>query len=184
MALAANGGSYAMWAEATEAIKKYGWMVKSPSGYPLQSPYVSIASVGVSDLPRRVGAESWRLHPMNRRCSILWTARRIPRNELPLRKQAFIGRGATAICEIRTCPERDVRATTSLRTRRNKVGVYGVNSRPCARERKTQSCSYEPALTFGDTRCLYVDAAATHGLVCRSSIRPASARGPATAAGG
>ena len=35
---------YAMWAEATEAIQKYGSMVKSPSGYPVQSPYVSIAN--------------------------------------------------------------------------------------------------------------------------------------------
>ena len=33
-----------MWAEATEAIQKYGTMVKSPSGYPVQSPYVSIAN--------------------------------------------------------------------------------------------------------------------------------------------
>ena len=33
-----------MWAEATEAVQKYGTMVKSPSGYPVQSPYVSIAN--------------------------------------------------------------------------------------------------------------------------------------------
>jgi 2-methylisocitrate lyase-like PEP mutase family enzyme len=37
-ALAANCGAYALWAEATEAIQKYGTMVKSPSGYPIQSP--------------------------------------------------------------------------------------------------------------------------------------------------
>jgi P27 family predicted phage terminase small subunit len=43
-ALAAYCGAYAMWAEATEAIQKYGTMVKSPSGYPIQSPYVSIAN--------------------------------------------------------------------------------------------------------------------------------------------
>jgi P27 family predicted phage terminase small subunit len=43
-ALAAYCGAYAMWAEATEAIQKYGTMVKSPSGYPVQSPYVSIAN--------------------------------------------------------------------------------------------------------------------------------------------
>jgi P27 family predicted phage terminase small subunit len=43
-ALAAYCGAYAMWAEATEAIQKYGTMVKSPSGYPQQSPYVSIAN--------------------------------------------------------------------------------------------------------------------------------------------
>jgi len=38
-ALAAYCGAYALWAEATEAIQKYGSMVKSPSGYPIQSPY-------------------------------------------------------------------------------------------------------------------------------------------------
>src|ERR1044071_3571754 len=43
-ALAAYCGAYAMWAEATEAIQKYGSMVKSPTGYPVQSPYVSIAN--------------------------------------------------------------------------------------------------------------------------------------------
>ena len=43
-ALAAYCGAYALWAEATEAIHKYGAMVKSPSGYPVQSPYVSIAN--------------------------------------------------------------------------------------------------------------------------------------------
>ena len=43
-ALASYCGAYGMWAEATEAIQKFGTMVKSPSGYPVQSPYVSIAN--------------------------------------------------------------------------------------------------------------------------------------------
>lgn len=43
-ALAAYCGAYALWAEATEAIQKFGTMVKSPSGFPIQSPYVSIAN--------------------------------------------------------------------------------------------------------------------------------------------
>jgi P27 family predicted phage terminase small subunit len=43
-ALAAYCGAYGLWAEATEAIQKYGSMVKSPSGYPIQSPYVAIAN--------------------------------------------------------------------------------------------------------------------------------------------
>ena len=43
-ALAAYCGAYALWAEATEAIQKYGTMVKSPTGFPIQSPYVSIAN--------------------------------------------------------------------------------------------------------------------------------------------
>jgi P27 family predicted phage terminase small subunit len=43
-ALAAYCGAYAMWAEATEAIQKFGTMVESPTGYPIQSPYVAIAN--------------------------------------------------------------------------------------------------------------------------------------------
>jgi P27 family predicted phage terminase small subunit len=43
-ALAAYCGAYALWSEATEAIQKYGAMVKSPTGYPIQSPYVAIAN--------------------------------------------------------------------------------------------------------------------------------------------
>lgn len=36
--------SYALWFEATEALRKYGPVMKSPSGYPVQSPYVAIAN--------------------------------------------------------------------------------------------------------------------------------------------
>jgi P27 family predicted phage terminase small subunit len=43
-ALAAYCGAYALWLEATEAIQKFGIMVKSPQGFPIQSPYVSIAN--------------------------------------------------------------------------------------------------------------------------------------------
>lgn len=43
-ALAAYCGAYALWAEATEAIQKFGTMVKAPTGYPMQSPYVAVAN--------------------------------------------------------------------------------------------------------------------------------------------
>ena len=43
-ALAAYCGAYALWAEATEAIQKFGTMIKSPSGSPVQSPYVAVAN--------------------------------------------------------------------------------------------------------------------------------------------
>jgi P27 family predicted phage terminase small subunit len=43
-ALAAYCGAYALWAEATAAIQKFGTMIKSPSGYPVQSPYLAIAN--------------------------------------------------------------------------------------------------------------------------------------------
>jgi P27 family predicted phage terminase small subunit len=38
-ALAIYCGAYALWAEAMVQIQKYETMVKSPSGYPMQSPY-------------------------------------------------------------------------------------------------------------------------------------------------
>jgi P27 family predicted phage terminase small subunit len=43
-ALAAYCGAYALWADATEQIQKYGAMIKSPTGYPVQSPYIAIAN--------------------------------------------------------------------------------------------------------------------------------------------
>ena len=43
-ALATYCGAYGMWAEAMEQIQKYGTMIKSPTGFPVQSPYLSIAN--------------------------------------------------------------------------------------------------------------------------------------------
>jgi P27 family predicted phage terminase small subunit len=43
-ALAAYCTAYALWAEANEALQKYGVMIKSPQGFPIQSPYLSIAN--------------------------------------------------------------------------------------------------------------------------------------------
>jgi P27 family predicted phage terminase small subunit len=43
-ALATYCAAYAMWAEAQEQINKYGAMVKSPTGFPIQSPYLAIAN--------------------------------------------------------------------------------------------------------------------------------------------
>jgi len=43
-ALASYYAAYALWAEAIEAINTYGTMVKSPTGFPMQSPYLSIAN--------------------------------------------------------------------------------------------------------------------------------------------
>jgi P27 family predicted phage terminase small subunit len=33
--------AYALWIEAIEAVQKYGAMIKSPNGYPTQSPYLA-----------------------------------------------------------------------------------------------------------------------------------------------
>jgi P27 family predicted phage terminase small subunit len=37
-------GAYALWADATVQIEKYGAMIKSPTGFPIQSPYLAIAN--------------------------------------------------------------------------------------------------------------------------------------------
>jgi P27 family predicted phage terminase small subunit len=42
--LAIYCGAYAMWAEAMKALEEFGTMIKSPSGYPVQSPYVAIVN--------------------------------------------------------------------------------------------------------------------------------------------
>jgi P27 family predicted phage terminase small subunit len=55
-ALAAYCAAYALWAEATEAVGKYGVMIKSPTGFPIQSPYLSIANRQV-EIMMRVASE-------------------------------------------------------------------------------------------------------------------------------
>ena len=59
-ALAAYCGAYALWAEATEAIQKYGAMIKSPTGYPVQSPYLAIANRQAEIMMRRPSSASRR----------------------------------------------------------------------------------------------------------------------------
>lgn len=55
-ALATYCGAYALWAEAMENIQKFGTMVKSPTGYPIQSPYLSIAN-RQAELMMRIASE-------------------------------------------------------------------------------------------------------------------------------
>jgi len=43
-ALATYCGAYALWVEAMEQLQKYGTMIKPPSGYPQQSPYLAVAN--------------------------------------------------------------------------------------------------------------------------------------------
>ena len=55
-ALATYCGAYALWAEAMVQIQKFGTMVKSPTGYPMQSPYLSIAN-RQAELMMRIASE-------------------------------------------------------------------------------------------------------------------------------
>jgi P27 family predicted phage terminase small subunit len=43
-ALALYCDAYARWLEAIAALQQYGVVIKSPSGYPIQSPYVAVAN--------------------------------------------------------------------------------------------------------------------------------------------
>jgi P27 family predicted phage terminase small subunit len=42
--LAAYCTAYALWVEAVDALQRYGTVMKSPNGYPVQSLYLSIAN--------------------------------------------------------------------------------------------------------------------------------------------
>ena len=54
-ALAAYCNAYALWVEAVDAIQRYGAVMKSPSGFPVQSIYVSIANRQVEIMIRIAG---------------------------------------------------------------------------------------------------------------------------------
>jgi P27 family predicted phage terminase small subunit len=43
-ALAAYCTAYGRWVEAEQALKAYGLMLKSPNGFPVQSPYLAVAN--------------------------------------------------------------------------------------------------------------------------------------------
>jgi P27 family predicted phage terminase small subunit len=54
--LAAYCQAHALWQEAVQAIGRYGTMVKSPNGFPMQSPYVALANKQV-EIMVRIAAE-------------------------------------------------------------------------------------------------------------------------------
>jgi len=54
--LAAYCQAHALWVEAVASIERYGMMVKSPNGYPMQSPYVAVANKQV-EIMVRIAAE-------------------------------------------------------------------------------------------------------------------------------
>ena len=54
--LAAYCQAHALWVEAVSSIARYGTMVKSPNGYPMQCPYVAVANKQV-DIMVRIAAE-------------------------------------------------------------------------------------------------------------------------------
>lgn len=51
-ALAAYCQAWGRWVEAEESIKKHGVLVKSPQGFPMQSPYLCIANKAMEQMQR------------------------------------------------------------------------------------------------------------------------------------
>lgn len=49
-ALAAYCVAYSRWVEAEDMIRKHGMLVKSPNGYPMQSPYLAIANKALDQM--------------------------------------------------------------------------------------------------------------------------------------
>ena len=49
-ALEAYCTAYARWVEAEDKIRAHGMIVKSPKGYPMQSPYLAIANRAVDQM--------------------------------------------------------------------------------------------------------------------------------------
>jgi len=49
-ALAAYCDAYARWVEASENVRQFGLILKSPSGYPIQSPYLAILNKAIEQM--------------------------------------------------------------------------------------------------------------------------------------
>lgn len=49
-ALSACCQSWSRWVEAEESLRQYGVVVKSPSGYPMQSPFLAIANKAMEQM--------------------------------------------------------------------------------------------------------------------------------------
>jgi len=75
--LAAYCSAVAEWLAANEAIQNFGPVIKSPSGYPVQSPYVSIAAKHLDTIIRLAG--EFGFTPASER--------RLPNNEYSLMEE-------------------------------------------------------------------------------------------------
>ena len=51
-ALAGYCQAWARWVEAEEQLTRFGAVIKSPSGYPIQSPYLPIANKALDQMTR------------------------------------------------------------------------------------------------------------------------------------
>lgn len=51
-ALALHCQAWARWIDAERNLVRYGVMVKSPSGFPMQSPYLAVANKAIEQMRR------------------------------------------------------------------------------------------------------------------------------------
>ena len=49
-ALAAYCQAWSRWVEAEDALRQYGVVIKSPSGFPMQSPFLSVANKALEQM--------------------------------------------------------------------------------------------------------------------------------------
>jgi P27 family predicted phage terminase small subunit len=63
-ALAAYCAAYSRWIAAEESIARFGLVIKAPSGYPVQNPFVSIANTAMDHM--RKYATEFGLTPASR----------------------------------------------------------------------------------------------------------------------
>jgi P27 family predicted phage terminase small subunit len=54
-ALALYCDAWGRWSEAQQALQKYGVVVKSPNGFPMQSPYLAIANKALEQMRLLLG---------------------------------------------------------------------------------------------------------------------------------
>ena len=54
-ALAAYCVAYCRWIEANQKIREHGMLIKSPQGFPMQSPYLPIANKAMEQMVRLMG---------------------------------------------------------------------------------------------------------------------------------
>ena len=54
-ALAMYCDAWGRWVDALEALRRYGVMVKSPSGFPMQSPYLAVANKAMEQMRLLLG---------------------------------------------------------------------------------------------------------------------------------
>ena len=86
--LAIYCGAFAMWSEAMDGLQKHGTMMKSPNGYPVQSPYVAVVNRQAETMMRIAGEFGFtpgsrsRNFNYNKSNSMLLEVKKEPGNEL------------------------------------------------------------------------------------------------------